>query len=355
MKTIWKSLAALLHNGSRSCPFTDSGGIFLFEQKQIEMALFDPFGMYGIENLFTRAVEMRVRMVHLVIDGTSLKCLQDEMFAFLHVKQCDVEKTARTAATVPPPHGVHDKSFAVFVRRRMPVVALVHQFAGSGLRIDHDDAEVHPRDRITDGKYFVSSDLFMADAFNLMAAVIENMSMQATRLASLPIEKIQPVWNLFRRAFMREKDFIAVREELEMVCEQIDGIDANIRPLRLQRIHDMDVRNGVVVGIAITQIPFIRRDAATMDVLFLQCYRDFLPTGFQIGDSDPLVVSINHQAAIGKDDGGKQIHGALLELEEFQIKKSLGCICIDMVDAERRHHVVTRHGEEIERVIRRVP
>ena len=80
------------------------------------MALFGPFGMYGIKNLFSRAVEMRVRMIHLVVYRTSLECLQDEAFAFLHVKQRDVEKTARTAATVPPPHGVHDKLFAVLVR-----------------------------------------------------------------------------------------------------------------------------------------------------------------------------------------------------------------------------------------------
>ena len=126
METIWKSLAALLHNGGRSCPFTDSNGIFLFEQKQFEMALFGPFWMYGIENLFSRAVEMGVWVVHLIIDGTSLECLQDEAFAFFHVKQCDVEKTARTAAAVPPPHGVHDKLIAIFIRRRMPVVALIH-------------------------------------------------------------------------------------------------------------------------------------------------------------------------------------------------------------------------------------
>ena len=232
METIWKSLAALLHNGGRSCHFTDSNGIFLFEQKQFEMALFGPFGMYGIENLFSRAVEMRVRMVHLIVYRTSLECLQDEALAFLHVKQRDVENTTRTAAAVSPPHGVHDKTLAILVRRRMPVVALIHQFAGSGLRIDHDDAEVHPRDRITDGKHFVSSDLLMADAFNLMALIIENMAMQAARLASFPLEKIQPVRNLFRRAFMREKDFIAVREELEMIGEQINSVDDNILPLR---------------------------------------------------------------------------------------------------------------------------
>ena len=116
METIWKSLAALLHNGGRSCHFTDSNGIFLFEQKQFEMALIRPFGMYGIENLFSRAVEMGVWMIHLVINGTRLECLQDKAFAFLHVKQRDVEKTARTAAAVPPPHGVHDKLFAVLVR-----------------------------------------------------------------------------------------------------------------------------------------------------------------------------------------------------------------------------------------------
>ena len=194
------------------------------------MALFASFGMYGIENLFSRAVEMGVWVVHLVINGTSLKCLQDKAFVFLHVKQCDVENTARTTAAVPPPHGVHDKSLAVFVRRRMPIIALIHQFAGIGLRIDHNDAEIHLRDRITDGKHFVSSNLFMTNAFNLMALLIENMTMQAACLASLPIDKIQPVWNLFRRAFMREKDFIAVREELEMIGEQINSVDANIRP-----------------------------------------------------------------------------------------------------------------------------
>ena len=132
---------------------------------------------------------------------------------------------------------------------------------------------------------------------------------------------------------MREKDFIAVREELKMIGEQIDGIDTDILPLRRQRVHDMDVRDGVVIGLAIAQIPFIRRDATTMNVLFLQRPLDFLTSCFQIGDGNPLVVSVNHQAVIGKDDGRKQIHGALLELEEFQIKKPLGCICIKMINA----------------------
>ena len=92
-----------------------------------------------------------------------------------------------------------------------------------------------------------------------------------------------------------------------------------------------------------------------MNVLFLQRYLDFLSAGFQIGDGNLLVVTVNHQAAIGKDDGGEQIHGALLELEEFQIEKPLDCIRIDMVDAERRRHVIAWHGEEVERVIRCVP
>ena len=55
----------------------------LFDQKQFEMAFIGPFGMYGIEDLFSRAVEMRMRMIHLVVYGTSLKSLQDEAFAFL--------------------------------------------------------------------------------------------------------------------------------------------------------------------------------------------------------------------------------------------------------------------------------
>ena len=92
-----------------------------------------------------------------------------------------------------------------------------------------------------------------------------------------------------------------------------------------------------------------------MNVLFLQCYLDFLPPRFQISNRNHFVVSINHQATIGKDDGGKQIQAVLFELEEFQIEKPFGCICIDMIDAERRRHIVAWHGEEIECVIRRVP
>ena len=60
--------------------------LILFEQKQFEMALFDPFGMHGIEDLFSHTVEMRMRMVHLVVYGTSLKGFQDEAFAFLSSK-----------------------------------------------------------------------------------------------------------------------------------------------------------------------------------------------------------------------------------------------------------------------------
>ena len=59
---------------------------FLFDQKQFEMALFDPFGMHGIEDLFSHTVEMRMRMVHLVVYGTSLKGLQNKPFAFLSSK-----------------------------------------------------------------------------------------------------------------------------------------------------------------------------------------------------------------------------------------------------------------------------
>jgi len=40
--------------------------------------------MHGIEDLFSRAVEMR--MVHLVVYGTSLKGLQNKPFAFLSSK-----------------------------------------------------------------------------------------------------------------------------------------------------------------------------------------------------------------------------------------------------------------------------
>ena len=60
--------------------------LILFKQKQFEMALFDPFGMHGIEDLFSRAVEMRMRMVHLVVYGTCLKGLQNKPFAFLSSK-----------------------------------------------------------------------------------------------------------------------------------------------------------------------------------------------------------------------------------------------------------------------------
>ncbi len=72
----------------------------------------------------------------------------------------------------------------------MPVVALVHQFAGIVLRIHHDDAEIHLRDWETNSKYFISSNLFMANAFNLLALLIECMTMQTTRLASPPIEPV---------------------------------------------------------------------------------------------------------------------------------------------------------------------
>ena len=37
------------------------------------MAFIGPLGMHGIEDLFSRAVEMRMRMVHLVVYGTCLK------------------------------------------------------------------------------------------------------------------------------------------------------------------------------------------------------------------------------------------------------------------------------------------
>ena len=60
--------------------------LILFEQKQFEMAFIGPLGMHGIEDLFSRAVEMRMRMVHLVVYGTCLKGFQDEAFAFLSSK-----------------------------------------------------------------------------------------------------------------------------------------------------------------------------------------------------------------------------------------------------------------------------
>ena len=58
----------------------------LFNQKQFEMAFIGSFWMHGIEDLFARDVEMRMRMVHLVVYGTSLKGLQNKPFAFLSSK-----------------------------------------------------------------------------------------------------------------------------------------------------------------------------------------------------------------------------------------------------------------------------
>ena len=60
--------------------------LILFDQKQFEMAFIGSFRMHGIEDLFSRTVEMRMRMIHLVVYGTSLKGLQDEAFAFLSSK-----------------------------------------------------------------------------------------------------------------------------------------------------------------------------------------------------------------------------------------------------------------------------
>jgi hypothetical protein len=50
------------------------------------MAFIGSFWMHGIEDLFARDVEMRMRMVHLVVYGTCLKGLQNKPFAFLSSK-----------------------------------------------------------------------------------------------------------------------------------------------------------------------------------------------------------------------------------------------------------------------------
>ncbi len=154
---------------------------------------------------------------------------------------------------------------------------------------------------------------------------------------------------------MCKKDFIAVREELKMVGVHANRLDSNVFPLNIHSIHHMDIRDGVVIRNTIAQISFTWRDTATMEVLFLCLFLNFLPASFQIGDGYRFAISVNHQSTIWKDDGRNQIHVTLFELEEFQIKKLFSNIRIDVVDAKRWRHIIIRHGEEIERIIRRVP
>ncbi len=64
----------------------------LFNKKQFEMAFIGSFGMHGIEDLFSRAIKMRMRMIHLVVYGTCFESLQNKPFPFTNIKQCNVKK-----------------------------------------------------------------------------------------------------------------------------------------------------------------------------------------------------------------------------------------------------------------------